>query len=256
VLSQVPDSDFLRWAWRIPFLISIILVGIGLYIRMQLEETPVFREIKDKNQIVKMPLVEVVTRYRRAFFTAVGLKLSEISYATMGGVFSISYVTGKLGMTRGVILNAIFLSSVVALVAIPFFGWLSDRIGRKPMFYTSCVFAVVFAFPLFWLLDTKDPQTITITIILAIILGQMVGFAVGASWYSELFSGRMRYTGASLGFQIGAAISGGLTPFAAATFLAWTGGATWPISVYLIVLGVITFIAAIAAPETAGEELN
>src|SRR5215469_15895588 len=256
MLSQVPDSDSLRWAWRIPFLISIVLVGIGLYIRMQLEETPVFREIEAKNEIVKMPLVEVITRHHRAFFTAVGLKLSEISYAVMGGVFSISYVTGKLAMPRSVILNAIFLSSVVALVAIPFFGWLSDRVGRKPMFYASCVFAVVFAFPLFWLLDTKDPRTITLTIIVAIILGQMVGFGVGASWYSELFSGRMRYTGASLGFQIGAAISGGLTPFAAAAFMAWTGGATWPISVYLIVLAVITFIAAIAAPETAGIELK
>jgi MHS family shikimate/dehydroshikimate transporter-like MFS transporter len=252
MLSQVPDSDFLRWAWRIPFLISIVLVGIGLYIRMQLEETPVFREIEAKNEIVKMPLVEVITRHHRAFFTAVGLKLS----AVMGGVFSISYVTGKLAMPRSVILNAIFLSSVVAVVAIPFFGWLSDRVGRKPMFYASCVFAVVFAFPLFWLLDTKDPRTITLTIIVAIILGQMVGFGVGASWYPELFSGRMRYTGASLGFQIGAAISGGLTPFAAATFMAWTGGATWPISVYLIVLAVITFIAAIAAPETAGIELK
>jgi MFS transporter, MHS family, shikimate and dehydroshikimate transport protein len=141
-LSQVPDSDFLAWAWRIPFLISIVLVGVGLYIRLQLEETPVFREIEAKNEVAKLPLVEILTRHRRSFFTAVGLKLSEVSYAIIVGVFSISYVTGHLAMPRSVIINAILVSAAVALLIIPVFGWLSDRIGRKTMFYSSCLFAM------------------------------------------------------------------------------------------------------------------
>jgi MHS family shikimate/dehydroshikimate transporter-like MFS transporter len=256
LLSQVPEPGFLAWAWRIPFLISIGLVGIGLYIRLQLEETPVFRAIEANKEIARVPLVEVVTRHYRPFLTAVGLKLSEISYAQIGGVFAISYVTGKLAMPRSAILNAILLSAVVALVAIPLFGWLSDRVGRKTMFYASSLFAIAFAFPIFWLLDTKDQTTITFAIVAAITFGQMVGFGVGAPWYAELFAARLRYSGASLGFQIGAAISGGLTPFAAATFMTWTGGATWPISVYLIVLGIITFIATTAAPETASKQLR
>src|SRR5262249_48572826 len=255
MLSQVPESDFLAWAWRIPFLISIVLVAIGLYIRLQLEETPVFRDLQAKNEVAKLPVVEELTRHRRSFFTAVGLKISEISYAIIGGVFAISYVTSQLAMPRNVIINAIFLAAAVALLAIPVFGWLSDRIGRKTMFYASCLFAMAFAFPMFWLLNTKDPLTITLTIVAAITFGQMVGFAVGAPWYSELFAARLRYSGASLGFQIGAAI-GGLTPFAAATFMAWSGGATWPISVYLIVLASITFLAAKLAPETASKALN
>jgi MFS transporter, MHS family, shikimate and dehydroshikimate transport protein len=255
MLSQVPDSEFLAWAWRIPFLISIVLVAIGVYIRLQLEETPAFRAMKAKNELAKLPVVEVLTRHRRSFFTAVGLKLSEISYAIIGGVFTISYVTGKLAMPRSVIINAVFLSAVVALAAIPVFGWLSDRIGRKTMFFASCLFAVAFAFPLFWLLNTKDVWTITAAVVVAITFGQMIGFGVGASWYSELFATRTRYSGASLGFQVGAAI-GGLTPFVAATFMVWTGGATWPISIYLILLAVITLIATIAAPETAGKELS
>jgi len=254
-LSQVPDSDFLAWAWRIPFLISIVLVGVGLYIRLQLDETPVFREIEAKNEVAKLPLVEILTQHRRSFFTAVGLKLSEVSYAIIVGVFSISYVTGHLAMPRSVIINAILVSAAVALLIIPVFGWLSDRIGRKTMFYASCLFAMAFAFPLFWLLDTRDPLTITLTVVAAISFGQMVGFSVGAPWYSELFAARLRYSGASLGFQVGAAI-GGLTPFAAATFMAWTGGASWPISIYLIVVAFITFIAAMAAPETAGKALR
>jgi MFS transporter, MHS family, shikimate and dehydroshikimate transport protein len=129
-------------------------------------------------------------------------------------------------------------------------------LAARPCFYASYVFATAFAFPMFWLLNKKDPLTITLTIVAAIIFGQIVGFSVGAPWYSELFVGRLRYSGASLGFQIGAAISGGLTPFAAATFVAWTGGATWPISVYLIVPALITVVATTAAPEMAGKPLK
>ncbi|OKO86460.1 MFS transporter [Bradyrhizobium sp. AS23.2] len=254
-LSQVPESDFLAWAWRIPFLISIGLVAVGLYIRLHLEETPVFREIEARKEVAQVPLVEILARHRRPFFTAIGLKPSEVTYAIVAGVFAISYVTGNLAMPRSVIINAIFLAAVVALVMIPVFGWLSDRIGRKRMFYASCAFAMAFAFPMFWLLDTKDPLAITLTIVTAITFGQMIGFAVGAPWYSELFAARVRYSGASLGFQIGAAI-GGLTPFAATTLMTWTGGATWPISVYLIVLAAITLSAAWLAPETAGGELT
>ncbi len=256
LVSRLPEADFLAWGWRIPFLVSIFMAGIGFYIRMQLEETPVFREIEARKEVARLPLVEVLTTHRRPFFTAIGLKLSEISYVSIAGIFSISYVTSNLGLPRSVILNALLLASAIALAAIPFFGWLSDRIGRKTMFYASCVFAIAFAFPFFWLLDTKDASIITVEIIMAIIFGQMIGFGVGAPWYSELFTGRLRYTGASLGFQIGAAISGGLTPFAAASFLAWTKGETWPISLYLIVLACISLVATIAAPETAGKPLK
>jgi MHS family shikimate/dehydroshikimate transporter-like MFS transporter len=256
LLSQLPDPEFLAWGWRIPFLISILMAGVGLYIRMQLEETPVFREIEAKNEVARLPLVEILTAHRRMFFTAIGLKLSEISYVSVAGVFAISYVTGKLALPRTLILNALLLSSIVALAAIPLFGWLSDKVGRKTMFYASCLFAMAFAFPMFWLFDTKNALIITLTVVAAITFGQIVGFGVGAPWYSELFAARLRYTGASLGFQIGAAISGGLTPFAAATFMAWTGGATWPISIYLIMLGLITLVATMVAPETAGKPLK
>jgi MHS family shikimate/dehydroshikimate transporter-like MFS transporter len=255
-LSQLPEGEFLAWGWRIPFLISIFLVGVGLYIRMQLEETPAFRKVEADRATARMPIVEVVTEHPRAFFTAVGLKLSEISYVSIATVFAISYVTNQLSLPRSVILNAVLLSAVVGLFAIPLFGWLSDKLGRKTLFYASCTFAIAFAFPMFWLLDTRDAGVITLTILAAITFGQLIGFGVGAPWYSELFSARLRYSGASLGFQIGAAISGGLTPFAAAAFVAWTGGPTWPISVYLIALAMITLVATMAAPETAGKPLK
>jgi MFS transporter, MHS family, shikimate and dehydroshikimate transport protein len=255
-LSQLPEGEFLAWGWRIPFLISIFLVAVGLYIRMQLDETPAFRKVEADRATSRMPVVEVVTKHPRAFFTAVGLKLSEISYVSIATVFAISYLTNQLGLPRSVILNAVLLSAVVGLVAIPLFGWLSDKLGRKTLFYASCAFAIAFAFPMFWLLNSKDAVMITLSILAAITFGQLIGFGVGAPWYSELFSTRLRYSGASLGFQVGAAISGGLTPFAAAAFIAWTGGATWPISVYLIALAMITLVATFAAPETAGKPLK
>jgi len=226
LLSQLPDPEFLAWGWRIPFLISILMAGVGLYIRMQLEETPVFREIEAKKEVARLPLVEILTAHRKMFFTAIGLKLSEISYVSIAGVFAISYVTGKLALPRSLILNALLLSSIIALVAIPLFGWLSDKIGRKTMFYASCLFAMAFAFPMFWLFDTKNALIITLTVVAAITFGQIVGFGVGAPWYSELFAARLRYSGASLGFQIGAAISGASRPLRRRP--SWPGPAARP----------------------------
>ena len=256
LVSQLPESQFLGWGWRIPFLISVLLVGVGLYIRLRMEETPAFRLIKAKNEVVKMPIVDIFKHHRRPFFTAVGLKISEIAYASIAGVFVISYATAQLGLSRGLVLNGAFIASLVALFSIPLFGWLSDRVGRKAMFYASCLFSAAFAFPMFWLLDSRDPTIVILTIVVAISFGQMVMFGIGAPWYSELFAARLRYSGASLGFQVGAALSGGLSPLIAASLLAWSGGRTWPISIYLIVCALITAAATSIAPETANKELT
>jgi MHS family shikimate/dehydroshikimate transporter-like MFS transporter len=255
LISQLPESDFLQWGWRVPFLMSILLVGVGLYIRLRMEETPAFRQIKAKNEVVKMPIVDIFKYHRRPFFIAVGLKISEIAYASIAGVFVISYGTAQLGLSRSLILNGAFIASFVALFSIPLFGWLSDRVGRKGMFYASCLFSILFAFPLFWLLDTRNPTIVILTIVVAISFGQMVMFGIGAPWYSELFTARLRYSGASLGFQVGAALSGGLSPLIAASLMTWAGGATWPVSVFLIVCALITAIATSVAPEMANKEL-
>jgi MHS family shikimate/dehydroshikimate transporter-like MFS transporter len=255
LVSQLPEEDFMSYGWRIPFLVSIFLAGVGLWIRMSMEETPAFRALKAKNEVVKMPIVDIFKYHRRPFFTAVGLKISEIAYASIAGVFIMSYATSKLGLSRGLVLNGAFIASFVALFSIPFFGWLSDKVGRKTMFYASCLFSALFAFPMFWLLDTRDPTIVILTIVVAISFGQMVMFGIGAPWYSELFTAKLRYSGASLGFQVGAAISGGLSPLIAASLMTWAG-ATWPVSVFLIVCACITAIATSFAPEMANKELT
>ncbi len=256
LVAHLPESNFLAWGWRIPFLISVLLVGVGLYIRLRMEETSAFLRVKAKNEVARLPLVEIFKHHRRPFFTAVGLKISEIAYASIGGVFVMSYATANLGLSRALVLNGAFASSLAALFAIPTFGWLSDRFGRKAMFYSSCLFSALFAFPLFWLLDTRDPTIVVITIVIAISFGQMVMFGIGAPWYSELFTARLRYSGASLGFQVGAALSGGLTPLIAASLMAWSGGKTWPVSVFLMMCAMITATATYIAPEMANKELT
>jgi len=256
LVGRLPEGDFMAWGWRIPFVVSVLLVGVGLYIRLSLEETAAFRQVKARNDVAKVPLVEVFRHHRRPFFTAVGLKISEIAYMSIASVFAISYVTTNLGLSRALALNGVLAASLVALFAIPLFGWLSDRFGRKIMFYASCVFSVLFAFPLFWLMDTRDPTLVVLAIVTAITFGQMVMFGVGAPWYSELFTARLRYSGASLGFQVGAALSGGFSPLIAASLMAWSGGATWPVSVFLILCALITATAAYFAPEMANKKLT
>ncbi len=254
VASRLPEAQFLTWGWRVPFLLSAILVGIGLFIRLRLEETPVFRQVQARRDLAKIPLLEILAKHPRTFLMAVGLKVSEIAYVSVATVFSIAYVTGHLGMSRSAILNGILLAAVIELFTIPAFGWLSDRYGRRPLFVVGCLFSILFAFPMFWLFRTHNAAVIAITIAVAVSFGQGIMFGPEATWVAELFAARLRYSGASLGFQIGAALSGGLTPVIASALLLWTG-ATWPISLYLIVVAVVTLTATFAAPETSRQPL-
>jgi MFS transporter, MHS family, shikimate and dehydroshikimate transport protein len=248
IVALLPEPVFLAWGWRVPFLVSIVVVGVGLFIRLKLEETPSYLEVRRTGRIAKIPVVEVIRHYPRSFLTAVGLKISDIAYATIGGIFVIAYVTRHLGLSRELALSAVLFANLTALAFIPLFGWLSDQVGRRPMFYAGCLFCGAFAFPLFWLLDTRDPALIILTVTLIICFGEMLMFSVGASWYAELFDARVRYTGISFGFQVGSTISGGLTPLIAESLLSPTNVAKWPISLYLISCACVTAFAAWAAP--------
>ncbi len=147
LVAQLPEADLMSWGWRVPFLINILLVGLGLSIRLSLSETPAFEAVRARNEVARVPLFEILRHHQRPLLIAIGFKISEIAYASIAGVFVISYATGKLGLPRGLILTSLMYSSTAALVSIPLFGFMSDRVGRKAMFTFSRLFSMAFAFP-------------------------------------------------------------------------------------------------------------
>jgi MFS transporter, MHS family, shikimate and dehydroshikimate transport protein len=228
------------WGWRIPFLASALLIVVGLVIRFQIDETPEFRKLREGKKTAKMPVLEALTKYRRETTIAVGLKLTEVAWVGILTVFAVTYLTQQLGMQRSVVLDAITLATLIELFVMPLAGWLSDRIGRRKIYLAGTVFGILLAFPIFWLFDTRDATIVTCAIVVGICLCQAVIFALHASFMPELFGTNVRYSGISLGFQLGAAIGGGLTPIVAAAIVAWSGGATRPVSLMLVGLGVLT----------------
>ncbi len=254
-LTALPADDVLAWGWRIPFLLSLLLVAVGLFIRLRLTETPAFQRVQSTASVSRRPALEVLSRTPRVFFIAVGMKISEVAWVYVLTVFSIIYATRQLGLPRQLILNGIILGALCELVTLPLAGWLSDRLGRKPVYLAGVVLSIAAAFPVFWLLDTRDPVVVVIGLALVMNATHAIGFGIGAAWMPELFATRVRYTGASLGCQVSAAISGGFAPIIATALLAWAG-ATWPVSLFMIGLGLLAAWAVIAARETHAQGLD
>jgi MHS family shikimate/dehydroshikimate transporter-like MFS transporter len=254
-VANLPVADLMSWGWRVPFLVSIVLVAVGVFVRLRVEESPVFLAMKAREQRPTNPLREVFTRQRRSFVVAIGLKLCEVSWVYLLTVFLVVYATTKLGLTKVAMLQAIMIAATIEVFMIPLFGLLADRIGRRPLFFIGTAFTVAFAFPLFWMVGTREPFMITAALTIAICLGQGLMFGIEATYFPELFGTAARCTGASLGFQVSAAIGGGLTPVFATMLVEKFGGSAG-VSWLLIGVAIVTFVAALFARETLGESIN
>jgi MHS family shikimate/dehydroshikimate transporter-like MFS transporter len=254
LVTTMPEADFRSWGWRVPFLLSILLLGLGWFVRARVPETPIFEAIKRRGAISKNPFVETILKNPRSFLVAVGLKLSEVSWFYILTIFIVVYATGQLDLPRTLLLNAIFVAALVETIAIPLFGWLSDHIGRRIFYYLGALFTVCFAFPLFWLLGTKDPLIIILTMVVALSFGHGMMFGLESAYFPELFGTRVRYSGASFGFQLSSALGGGFAPIIATALAGYLGG-TGGVSIMLILLASITFIATLFARETKGKSL-
>jgi MFS transporter, MHS family, shikimate and dehydroshikimate transport protein len=253
-VARLSEADFLSWGWRLPFLASIVLVALGYYVRKQVAESPVFESLKERKQLSKLPVVETITRNTRSFLVSAGLKVSENAWVYILTVFIVLYATTYLKLSRQLILDAFLYAAAVEFVTIPIFGFLSDKIGRRPLYFFGSLFTIAFVFPLFWLIDTKSAAIIILTVIVALSFGHGTMFGPQAAYFPELFGARVRYSGASLGFQFAAALAGGFSPIIATAILGYTGSTTG-ISLYMMGLAVITLIATCFAHETVGKPL-
>jgi MFS transporter, MHS family, shikimate and dehydroshikimate transport protein len=254
LVSKLPDADFALWGWRIPFLISIVLLAIGTFVRSRVPETPVFEQLKARGGLSKNPVGDAVSKNTRMFLIAVGLKLSEVSWVYMLTVFVVGYATTKLGLPKQQMLDSVLYAALFELISLPLFGWLCDRIGRRPLYILGALFTILFAFPLFWMLESKSAALITTAIIIAMNFGHGLMFGPESAYFPELFGPGVRYSGASFGFQVSAAIGGGFAPIIATAMVGYLGGTTG-VSLMMIVLALFTLAAALAAPETRWRSL-
>ena len=255
LVSKLPDADFASYGWRIPFLVSIVLLALGTFVRSRVPETPVFEALKARDGLSGNPFGEAVGQNTKAFLIAVGLKLSEVSWVYMLTVFVVVYATTRLGLAKQMMLDAVMYAALLELVSLPLFGWLADKIGRRPLYILGAVFTILFAFPLFWMLESKSTALIFAAVMIAMNFGHGMMFGPESCYFPELFGPRVRYSGASFGFQLSAAIGGGFAPIIATAMVGYFGGTTG-VSVMMIVLALITLAAALAARETKGISLT
>jgi len=254
-VSKLPSDDFLAWGWRIPFLISIVLLALGTFVRARVPETPVFEKMKAAGTLSGNPVGEAVSKNAKAFLVAVGLKISEVSWVYMLTVFVVVFATTKLALPKQLLLDAVLYAALFELISLPLFGWLADTIGRRPLYILGALFTMLYAFPLFWMLESKSAAMVTTAIIIAMNFGHGMMFGPESAYFPELFGARVRYSGASFGFQVSAALGGGFAPIIATAMVGYFGG-TSGVSLMMIALALITLVAALCARETKGEPLG
>ena len=252
--SQMSGEQFLSSGWRVPFFLSLILVGIGLYIRLGILETPVFTRLVAEQKIERTPMLEVIKRQPKEIILSAMARMAEQAPFYIFTAFIFSYGTGTLEVSRDFLLVAVLCASVVSFVSIPLFGHISDRVGRRKMYMLGAATVGVFGFIYFEMLNTRSLPVIFLAIVLSLIPHDMM-YGPQAALIAESFTGRLRYSGASLGYQLASVIAGGPAPLIA-TWLFIKYNSAYAVAAYILVCAVLTLIATAMMKDYTGKDIE
>jgi len=249
IMTMLPDESFMTWGWRVPFILSALLVVFGLWIRHGIDETPEFKKVQASGEIPKLPIVDTLKYHWREVLIAIGAKVVETAPFYIFSTFVVSYATTNLGFTRSSTLAAVMIATVVTTILIPIMGNLSDKIGRKKLYVAGTVGMALFAFPYFWMIHQGSVALLIIATVIGLGVIWAPITAVLGTMFSEIFDARIRYTGISLGYQIGAALAGGTAPLVATALLVTFDNSYIPVAIYIIFTAVISLVAVWAMKD-------
>ncbi|MEV1177491.1 MFS transporter [Nonomuraea sp. NPDC049784] len=242
--AALPEGAYASWAWRLPFLLSIVLVAVGFYIRQHLSESPEFVKMRAEREVQSVPVKEVFARHTGSVVLSIFAKIAESGLFNVYYVVAIAYVTTELGLPRGPVLLAVLIACLAECFTLPLFGALSDRVGRRPVYIAGAVFQAVLAVPFFLMVQTGNFALTTIAMVLGLAIGHGSMYGAQAALFANLYPVQVRYTGLSVTQQVGATLGGGLAPLAGTALLAAAGGHwTWLVA-YMIGVAVISSLAA------------
>jgi MFS family permease len=254
VFSNLAGSGFLTWGWRIPFILSLVLLAIGLYIRLGISETPAFRQLLSENRIESQPVVEVVRRSWREIVLSMFVRVSEQAPFYIFTAFVLTYGVKTLKLSNNFMLVSVFVAACLSLITIPLAGHLSDRFGRRLIYGIGVVLVAVFAFPYFAMLDTRVAGLVVLAVVLSLIPHDLQ-YGPQASLIAENFTGRLRYSGASIGYQLASVVAGGPAPLIATALLAGLHSSV-PIAIYVIGCAVVSMVALVLIPNRSAVDHN